>query len=191
MSAGSYYVAGGAEPLKRSELEHLIRAASTISGDDEIVVIGSQAILGQLPSAPPELLVSNEADLYPRNWPERWELIDGSIGELSPFHDTFGYYAQGVEPGTAILPAGWEQRLVPIANANTRGATGLCLELHDLVIAKYVAGREKDYRFIEAAFRHRLLETDTLARRLTETVLLDEQRARILERVQYDAKRTT
>jgi hypothetical protein len=37
--------------LKRSELEHLIRAAATISGDDEIVVIGSQAVLGQLPNA--------------------------------------------------------------------------------------------------------------------------------------------
>jgi hypothetical protein len=176
--------------LKRGELEHIIRAAATISADDEIVVIGSQAVLGQYPNAPAELLMSNEADVYPRNWPERWELIDGSIGELSPFHETFGYYAQGVEPGTAILPRGWDQRLVPIANANTRGATGLCLELHDLVIAKYVAGREKDYRFIEAAFRHHLLALDTLVSRLADTDLPEEHRARILERAQYDAKRT-
>ncbi|HKY36912.1 MAG TPA: DUF6036 family nucleotidyltransferase [Polyangiaceae bacterium] len=176
--------------MKRGELEHIIRAAATISADDEIVVIGSQAVLGQFPNAPPELLVSNEADVYPRNWPERWELIDGSIGELSPFHETFGYYAQGVEPGTAILPRGWEQRLVPIANANTRGATGLCLELHDLVIAKYVAGREKDYHFIEAAFRHHLLTLDTLVGRLAETDLPEAHRARILERAQYDATRT-
>jgi hypothetical protein len=176
--------------LKRAQLEHLIRAAATISGDDEIIVVGSQAVLGQLPDAPAEMLVSNEADLYPRNLPERWELIDGSIGELSPFHETFGYYAQGVEPGTAILPVGWEERLVPLANPNTRGATGLCLELHDLVIAKYVAGRDKDYRFIEAAFRHRLIEVETLFARLSQTDLRDEHRARIVERIHYDARTT-
>lgn len=84
MSAGTFCAAPGRSAnLRRSDLEHLIRAAATISGDDEIVVIGSQAVLGQLPNAPAEMLVSNEADLYPRNVPERWELIDGSIGELS------------------------------------------------------------------------------------------------------------
>src|SRR5512138_2062153 len=99
--------------MKRAQLEHVIRAAAQIADDEEIVVIGSQAVLGQFPDAPPELLVSNEADVYPKNHPERWELIDGSIGELSPFHETFGYYAQGVQPGTAVLPPGWEERLVP------------------------------------------------------------------------------
>ena len=94
--------------MKRAELEHVIRAASTIAADDEIVVIGSQSILGQFPTPPDELTVSNEADVYPRNHPERADLIDGSIGELSPFHDTFGYYAQGVGEETAVLPAGWQ-----------------------------------------------------------------------------------
>lgn len=38
-------------------------------------------------------------------------IIDGSIGELSAFHDTFGYYAQDVGPETATLPAGWVDRI--------------------------------------------------------------------------------
>jgi hypothetical protein len=175
--------------VRRVDLEHLICAAATISGDDEIIVVGSQSILGPLPTAPPDLLVSNEADVYPRNHPERWELIDGSIGELSPFHETFGYYAQGVEPGTAVLPAGWEDRLVPIRNPNTRGATGLCLDLHDLLIAKYVAGR--DYRFIADAFRHRLVDAATLRERLVATVVSDERRAQIVERIAYDHKKAS
>jgi hypothetical protein len=33
--------------MKRSELEHLIRAAGAIADDREIVVIGSQSVLGQ------------------------------------------------------------------------------------------------------------------------------------------------
>lgn len=66
--------------MKREQLEHLIRAAADIADDDELIIIGSQAILGQFADAPEELLVSDEADIYPKNRPERWELIDGSIG---------------------------------------------------------------------------------------------------------------
>jgi hypothetical protein len=76
--------------VTRRQLEHLLRAAGEIAADDEIVVIGSQAILGQFPDAPASMRVSVEADLFPLNHPERADLIDGSIGELSPFHETFG-----------------------------------------------------------------------------------------------------
>jgi len=62
--------------------------------------------------------------VYPFNYPERWDVIDGSIGELSPFHDTFGYYAQGVEEGTAILPEGWKRRLIEVHGPGTRGVRG-------------------------------------------------------------------
>lgn len=162
--------------MRRADLEHIIRAASVIAADEEIIVIGSQAILGQYPDAPADLLVSVEADVYPKNHPERWELIDGSIGELSPFHDTFGYYAQGVEPGTATLPAGWEERLVVVSNAQTRGAKGLCLEVHDLAVSKLVAWRDKDKAFVETLVEHRLVERETLEARLDATELEDARR---------------
>ncbi len=41
--------------MRIEQLEHLIRAAAEITGD-EIVVVGSQAILGALPEAPEALL---------------------------------------------------------------------------------------------------------------------------------------
>lgn len=44
--------------MTREQLEHVIRAAAEITGDAEIVVIGSTSILGQYPSAPLELLGS-------------------------------------------------------------------------------------------------------------------------------------
>jgi len=165
--------------MRRAELEHVIRAAADISDDTEIVIIGSQAVLGQFPDAPAELRVSMEADVFPKNHPERWNVIDGSIGELSPFHATFGYYAQGVEETTAVLPEGWKERLVPICNANTRGVTGLCLDVHDLVISKYVAGREKDARFNHAAVRHGLVDREILLQRLERTRLETSIRDRI------------
>lgn len=172
--------------MRRSELEHIIRAAADISDDDEIVIIGSQAVLGQFPEAPAELCVSMEADVFPKNHPERWDVIDGSIGELSPFHTTFGYYAQGVEEATAVLPDGWKTRLIPIRNEATRGATGLCLEIHDLLISKYVAGREKDHRFAGAAATHGLAMRTTLLQRLDATALDRGRRDSIAARIAHD-----
>jgi len=157
--------------MNRLDLEHIIRAAAEIANDDEIVVIGSQAILGSFPDAPKELLVSTEADVYPKNRPDRSDLIDGSIGEGSPFHETYGYYAQGVDETTAILPQGWRERLVPVRNENTRGKTGWCLEPHDLVVSKTIAGREKDLLFLEVAARNQLVGRDQLLARLEETEL--------------------
>lgn len=172
--------------MKRSHLEHIIRAAATIADDDDIIVIGSQAILGQFPDAPAELRISVEADIWPRNHPERWELIDGAIGELSMFHDTFGYYAQGVGKETAVLPAGWEDRLIPVATPATRGATGWCLEIHDLVISKYVAGREKDAHFVGSVIAHDMVEKSVLLLRLSHTPLSSDRKKTIAAGINRD-----
>lgn len=159
--------------MTRDQLEHLIRAAAVIADDDTIVVLGSQAILGQFPDAPPGMRASVEADVYPFHHPDRADLIDGSIGELSPFHETFGYYAQGVGEETAILPPGWKERLVVVQNDNTRGARGLCLEVHDLLVSKAIAGREKDLAFLSEAGEHELADPEVLLRRL-DSVAVDE-----------------
>lgn len=173
--------------MNRAELEHVIRAAAAISGDDEIIVVGSQSILGQFPAAPDELRKSNEADVYPKNKPEMADLIDGSIGELSPFHETYGYYAQGVGPDTAVAPAGWQARMIAVSNANTRGATGWCLEAHDLVLSKYVAGRDKDREFAVAALRHGLVDRGELRRRVDDLPIDESHRATIRALIDADA----
>lgn len=155
--------------MTRSQLEHVIRAAAANADVAEIVVIGSQAILGSFPDAPPEVLISMEADVYPKDNPASSILIEGAIGERSIFHSTFGYYAHGVDATTAILPAGWKSRLVPICNENTRGATGWCLEAHDLAISKLAAGREKDLNYVAVLLRSRLVTGPVLSERLSGT----------------------
>jgi hypothetical protein len=87
--------------MRRAELEHVIRAAADVAEDEEIVVVGSQAILGQFPDAPAAMCVSREADVYPRNHPERKDEIDGSLGDGSYFDATYGYFAHAVGPETA------------------------------------------------------------------------------------------
>lgn len=159
--------------MKRSELEHIIRASGEISGDNEIIIIGSQAILGQFPNAPVRLLVSMEADIYPKNDPSKADKVDGAIGEGSSFHELHGYYAQGVGQETAVLPNGWEDRLVAVSNENTNGITGYCLEVHDLAISKMVATRTKDLEFAQELIRHGMIDEKTTLRRLKQTDLDD------------------
>jgi len=173
--------------MKRSELEHLIRAAGAIANDREIVVVGSQAILGQFPNAPSPLVMSAEADLFPLHHPELADLIDGSIGEGSSFHELFGYYAQGVGERTAVLPSGWRDRLIRIENPNTEGVTGLCLEVHDLAISKHVASREKDLEFTRELARHGMTDSKVLLKRLKETDVPKELRKIIETRIRRDA----
>jgi hypothetical protein len=164
--------------VKRSDLEHIIRAAGTIADTTQLVIIGSQAILGSFTDAPRELTGSQEVDTYPLEAPERADLIDGSIGEKSPFHETFGYYAHGVGPETAVLPADWRKRTVPVCNDNTRGVTGLCLSPADLAVSKLAAGREKDFQFVTALLRHRLVRAEEVQRLLGE---LDDTRRELIQ----------
>ena len=165
--------------MQRSELEHLIRAAAAITNEYEIMIIGSQSILGAFPNAPEFLLQSMEADLYPLHHPELADLIDGSIGELSPFEERFGYYAQGVGPETAILPVGWEERVVKIQNENTDLKIGFCLEPHDLAASKLTAGREKDWPFVEVMLLHRLVSGATLQERIGLLTITAEKKDRL------------
>ena len=90
--------------MTRAELEHAIRAACEVAGDQEVWVFGSQAILGEHPDAPPALRMSAEVDIMPKNRLDRIDAIDGALGELSPFHDAFGFYVHGVSIEAAILP---------------------------------------------------------------------------------------
>jgi hypothetical protein len=175
--------------MKRLDLEHLIRAAGKIGQDSEIVVIGSQAILGQFPDAPESLLMSAEADIFPMNRPDQSSLIDGAIGEGSPFHQEHGYYAQGVDERTAILPRGWRDRLVAVSNPNTNGVVGLCLEVNDLAISKYVAGRPKDLKFTKELAKHSMTSQETLMARVVDTDVASELRDIMRARIRRDFSR--
>lgn len=166
--------------MRRAELEHVIRAAADVSGDDELVIVGSQAILGQFPDAPESMLVSREADIYPKNHPDRSDEIDGSLGDGSYFDSSFGYYAHAVGPETAKAPAGWADRLVRVQSENTGNAIGWCLEVHDLILSKCAAGRERDWEFAKEALRHGLVDPGELQRRAGDLPLPNAD----IERVQ-------
>src|SRR5207248_1965435 len=132
-------------------------------------------IHGSYPNAPIELTRSMEADVFPKDAPQRSIVIDGAIGELSLFHDTFGYWAHGVDQTTAALPDGWRERLVKLETPATMGAVGWCLEPHDLAVSKLAAAREKDFAFVEIMVRRGLVSAEVLRQRLDATPGMSSQ----------------
>lgn len=174
--------------MTREEFEHVIRAAAMIV-DDELVVVGSQAILARFPDAPADLRVSDELDIYPRSDPERSTDLDRLIGAGSRFEETFGYRAHGVAPETSTLPEGWEQRAIRVAVERIDGGVAVAYapEPHDLVIAKLSAGRQKDYDFAVGALRADLVEAVELVRRCDG--LDAKHRVAVRERVEGVAAR--
>lgn len=162
--------------MTREQLEHILRASSAITGEPDVLVIGSQSMLGSFTEddLPPEATSSMEADIAFFDDPAdaKADQVDGAIGELSMFHETFGYYAQGVSVSTAVLPDGWRDRVVALATPGAAPGRGLCLDPHDCVISKLVAGREKDLSFATALVREGLIDPGILAGRI-ETVNAD------------------
>ncbi|MDZ7757900.1 DUF6036 family nucleotidyltransferase [Rhodohalobacter sp.] len=155
--------------MNREQLEHAIRAACTVSEDQELIIFGSQAILGQFPDAPSELRKSIEVDVSPKNKPEAVDKIDGALGENSLFHKTHGFYVHGVPIETAKLPKGWEKRTNKVQDYMDGNYLGYCIEAHDLAASKLIAFREKDTEFVRRLILEEMIDIDTLLKRLKVT----------------------
>jgi hypothetical protein len=170
--------------VTREQFEHAVRAAGAVLDVHEVLVIGSQALHASVDGDLPETAArSVEVDVAVRGDADgrMADLLDGSIGEASMFHDTFGYYAQGVTETTAILPEGWEARLVRFESPATNGVVAWCLDAHDLWIAKAIAGRPKDVEFCSALLDADIVDRNTLVDRLGLVDELDRRVRRAVE----------
>ena len=142
--------------MRRDQLEHAIRTACQITGTREVIVVGSQSILGtfredQLPAA---ATMSAEIDILPiandnDETARLADLIEGVAGELSPFEEVHGFSIDGVDLETSALPDGWRSRLVKVQNPNTAAPgggpqyTGWCLDKEDLCVASSAPSGKK------------------------------------------------
>ncbi|MEU4361217.1 DUF6036 family nucleotidyltransferase [Promicromonospora sp. NPDC023987] len=167
--------------MRRDQLEHAIRTACQIIEHPEIIVVGSQAILGTFreEDLPPQATMSVEIDVLPiaddNDETERLaDKIEGVAGELSPFEESHGFSIDGVDLTTAILPDGWRDRLVKVQNRNTAALsgepqfTGWCLSAEDLCVAKLCALREKDRNFVGALLDAGLVDAANIAKLLAD-----------------------
>ncbi len=165
--------------MRRDQLEQAIRTACQIIGRPEVIVVGSQSILGtycedQLPA---DATMSVEVDILPiaednLETARLADLIEGVAGEFSPFEELHGFSIDGVDLETSALPEGWRTRLVKVQNPNTAALsgepqfTGWCLDKEDLCVAKLCARREKDRNFVASLVRAGLVDPEIILARL-------------------------
>ena len=161
------------------------RRRGRITGEKQFIIIGSQSLHGKYPDLADDIVKSAEVDLLAAKRPGRTEWLN-SIGVYSKFHETFGYYAAPVDEKTATLPKGWKGRLVNLPPGDTEGVKGLCLEPHDLAIAKYVASREKDLAFTRELVGRGILSEERLLSLLEQTPVDEPVRNRIRDQITAD-----
>lgn len=141
--------------MTRAQLEHAIRAACRILGVDEVILVGSQAILGPHPDAPRELRMSAEVDVWAEGLAEN-EIDHLNVSGIdSPFHEEHGFYLDPVGPTTALLPPDWRDRAVYV-EVTGEAAAAWCPEPTDLAISKLARGESKDTDFVGAMIFHGL-----------------------------------
>jgi hypothetical protein len=155
--------------MTREQLAHVLRTVAKIADERDVLVIGSQSILGSYPEdeLPPEATGSMEVDTAFFADPDgaKSDLVDVNIGEFSEFHNEFGYYPQGVSVSTGVFPAGWRDRLVTFQTPSSEPGRGLCLEPHDCILAKLARFDDKDVNFAVALVRAGLIDLNILADR--------------------------
>jgi uncharacterized nucleotidyltransferase DUF6036 len=171
--------------MKKRELDHVLRAAGRITGEKQFIIVGSQALHGKYPDLADDIVKSAEVDLLAAKSPKRTEWLN-AIGVFSQFHETFGYYADPVDEKTATLPRGWKGRLVQLPAGETEGVKGLCLEPHDLAIAKYAASRDKDLVFTRELARRGIVSEERLLSLLEQTQIDERLRSRIRDQITRD-----
>src|ERR1700722_6292452 len=169
--------------MKREDLEHIIRAAGDVLQESEVIIVGSQAILGApYEGLPKDVTLSVEVDVMATHDPDgSKELrLNGAIGEMTPFGDMEGYYAEGVEDGLCRFPEGWRERFTPVESPATNGVTGLCVEPHDLCASKLLAGRDKDLKYVGSLLRSGHVKVEVLIERLQTTDATADEFERII-----------
>ncbi len=144
--------------MRRDQLEHAIRTACQIIGRPEVIVLGSQAILGTFheDELPIRATMSGEVDILPiadsnEETMRLADRIEGVAGEFSPFEELHGFSIDGVDLETSALPEGWR---------------GWCLDKEDLCGAHLCALREKDQNFVSELLGAGLADSDVIATRL-------------------------
>jgi hypothetical protein len=155
--------------MKIDRIEHILRAAAEITKQKRFILIGSTTIIVRRKHIPANMMMTPEVDIYAPDADdidEISDLIEGSIGQGSLFHQQYGYYGDGVSPNTAALPSDWRDRSMEYRCQTSPDIIAIVPDENDIALAKAVAYREKDVDWIVHGLRSNILSLDVMYRRL-------------------------
>ena len=125
--------------MRRDQLEHAIRTACQIIERPEVIVVGSQAILGSFreDELPADATMSVEVDILPiadsnDETARLADLIEGVAGEFSTFEETARFQHRRRRSGNVDAP-GWVARSVGESAERQHGSAGWTAAVHRLV----------------------------------------------------------
>lgn len=179
---------GFVKPVRdRDDLLHAARSVAEHFSAERVIIVGSQAILLTWPDAPVVMKITPEIDIYPENnrdWEARnpgfeaSEEISVLFGEMSQFHERFGFYLDGVDENTARMPPDWLNHAETMEiDVYGRTAVVVCPSIEDVIVAKLHRLAEKDVTFIKACAEVRPMDRVRILQRFRATgpdqVLID------------------
>ncbi|MGH7494774.1 MAG: hypothetical protein ACREOO_20575 [bacterium] len=143
----------GQEGMTLEQFDHICRAAAAVAGVKKVHVFGANAILPWLaeekhPIPLPGFVPSRELDVSVGD-DKLDTLIDGAIGELSAFDETFAVYAHGLGLSSFQAPVHWQTR-ARVRQEPVSGVEIIVPHPYDLIFSKLAAGRAKDFEFANA-----------------------------------------
>lgn len=155
---------GKRDPLTQDDLDRAVLAVASLLKVDEIVVVGSQALLVHRQDVDRALRQSVEFDVYPTDaarWARENEGLEASeqifaiLGEGSAFHRRRGFFVDGVDENTAMLPPDWLEtagvREVPSGFGSVVRA--IAPSVTNIVSAKLHRGDPRDIEFASRCLR--------------------------------------
>lgn len=112
--------------------------------------------------------MSMEADLafFDDDNRAKADAVTAVLDEMTPFHEKYGIYAEGVHLSTATLPDGWQERIIRTHMDGAGTARPVFVEPHDLAASKLAAYRVKDQEFCAALLDAGVISADELLSRV-------------------------
>ena len=148
--------------MKSAEVDDAMRCLNVITGEVDLVIIGSQSLHGTAPDVADEIMVSREVDVILPHRANLAKWVDEVVGQGTPFESERGYFIDHIVPheGLPVLASGWEDRL--LVREISPGVRQKYLSPEDLVIATLAAAREKDRIFVSGMIRRELVTRENV-----------------------------
>jgi len=150
--------------VEPADVPRIVADAARLIGRGELVIFGSSALAFWLADAPR----SRDVDLW-CDPPERGQVVEALMGELSWYHERHGAYVEVWAPETFAAPSEWRTRARRSIHEVSPEVTLLVPHPHDVLLAKLERMTETDVDHARRILAEYPMSEATLAELLVES----------------------